>query len=50
MTESKVIKAESNKKRELLDKQKKQMKDASRRLEFEQAAYIRDQIKKVREE
>lgn len=29
MTESKVIKAESNKKRELLDKQKKQMKDAS---------------------
>ena len=27
----------------------KQMKDASRRLEFEQAAYIRDQIKKLRE-
>ena len=28
----------------------KQMKDASRRLEFEQAAYIRDQIKKLKEE
>ncbi len=28
----------------------KQMKDASRRLEFEQAAYIRDRIKEIREE
>ena len=28
----------------------KQMKDASRRLEFEQAAFIRDKIKEIREQ
>ena len=28
----------------------KQMKDASRRLEFEQAAFIRDRIKEIREQ
>ena len=48
-------KQKSQKKLSVQDKDKliaeltKQMKDASRRLEFEQAAYIRDQIKKLRE-
>ena len=37
-------------KEKLIAELTKQMKDASRRLEFEQAAYIRDQIKKLREE
>ena len=49
-------KQKAQKKLTVQDKEKliaeltKQMKDASRRLEFEQAAYIRDQIKKLREE
>ena len=36
-------------KERLIEQLTKQMKDASRRLEFEQAAYIRDRIKEIRE-
>ena len=43
-------KLSANEKEKLIVELTKQMKDASRRLEFEQAAYIRDQIKKLREE
>ncbi len=55
-TESKTkTKRKSEKKMSAAEKEKlileltKQMKDASRRLEFEQAAYIRDRIKEIRE-
>ncbi len=37
-------------KEKLINELTKQMKDASRRLEFEQAAYIRDRIKEIREQ
>ncbi len=37
-------------KEKLIAELTKQMKDASRRLEFEQAAYIRDRIKEIREQ
>ena len=43
-------KLSATEKEKLITELTKQMKDASRRLEFEQAAYIRDQIKKLREE
>ena len=36
-------------KEKLITELTKQMKDASRRLEFEQAAFIRDKIKEIRE-
>ncbi len=44
---SKMTAAEKEK---LINELTKQMKDASRRLEFEQAAYIRDRIKEIREQ
>ncbi len=34
----------------LLERLEKEMKDAARRLEFEQAAYLRDRIKEIREQ
>ena len=37
-------------KEKLINELTKQMKDASRRLEFEQAAFIRDRIKEIREQ
>ncbi len=37
-------------KAELIERLEKQMKDAARRLEFEEAAYIRDRIKELREQ
>ncbi len=55
-SKSEKTKSKSKKKLTLAEKEKLiaeltvQMKNASRRLEFEQAAYIRDQIKKLREE
>ena len=39
----------ASEKEKLIVELTKQMKDASRRLEFEQAAYIRDRIKEIRE-
>ncbi len=45
-SEKKLTAAEKEK---LITELTKQMKDASRRLEFEQAAYIRDRIKEIRE-
>ncbi len=45
-SEKKLNAAEKEK---LITELTKQMKDASRRLEFEQAAYIRDRIKEIRE-
>ncbi len=45
-SEKKLTAAEKEK---LIMELTKQMKDASRRLEFEQAAYIRDRIKEIRE-
>ena len=37
-------------KAELIERLEKQMKDAARRLEFEEAAYIRDRIRELREQ
>ncbi len=45
--EKKLTKKE---KTELIERLEKQMKDAARRLEFEEAAYIRDRIKELREQ
>ena len=33
----------------LIERMTKEMKDAARRLEFEQAAFLRDKIKEIRE-
>ena len=46
---SKAKKLSASEKEKLILELTKQMKEASRRLEFEQAAYIRDEIKKLRE-
>ncbi|MBE6576631.1 MAG: excinuclease ABC subunit UvrB [Ruminococcaceae bacterium] len=43
-------KLSAGEKEKLIAELTKQMKDASRRLEFEQAAFIRDRIKEIREE
>ncbi len=43
-------KLSASEKEKLINELTKQMKDASRRLEFEQAAYIRDRIKEIREQ
>ncbi len=43
-------KLSAGEKEKLITELTKQMRDASRRLEFEQAAYIRDRIKELREE
>ncbi len=43
-------KLSASEKEKLIAELTKQMKDASRRLEFEQAAFIRDRIKEIREE
>ena len=56
--EEKTVKRDKDKNKKLSAKEKdkliaeltKQMKDASRRLEFEQAAFIRDRIKEIRGE
>ncbi len=45
--EKKLTKKE---KTDLIERLEKQMKDAARRLEFEEAAYIRDRIKELREQ
>ena len=42
-------KLSATEKEKLIAELTKQMKDASRRLEFEQAAFIRDRIKEIRE-
>ncbi len=52
-TENKVKagkKLSASEKEKLIAELTKQMKDASRRLEFEQAAFIRDRIKEIREQ
>ena len=57
-TEEKIAKRDKDKNKKLSAKEKdkliaeltKQMKDASRRLEFEQAAFLRDRIKEIRGE
>ena len=46
---SKKQRMTASEKEKLIVELTKQMKDASRRLEFEQAAYIRDRIKEIRE-
>ncbi len=43
-------KLSASEKEKLITELTKQMKDASRRLEFEQAAFIRDRIKEIREQ
>ncbi len=47
--QSKAVKMTKKEREAMIERLTKEMKDAARRLEFEQAAYLRDRIKQLRE-
>ncbi len=48
-SQSKAVKMTKKEREAMIERLTKEMKDAARRLEFEQAAYLRDRIKQLRE-